>query len=75
MLNGSKHISLIVVIFLFLGMGIYYTNFSTGEIVTNISLKPNDAPTINLAGSVYAKNCASCNGANLEGQINWRQRD
>ena len=59
----------------FLGMGIYYTYFSTGEIMTNISLKPKDAPTINLGGSVYAKNCTSCHGANLEGQINWRQRD
>ena len=75
MFKGIKHISLIVVIFLFLGMGIYYTQFSTSEIVTNISLKPNDAPTVNLGGSVYAKNCASCHGANLEGQFNWRQRD
>ena len=75
MFKGIKHISLIVVIFLFLGIGIYYTQFSTSEIVTNISLKPNDAPTVNLGGSVYAKNCASCHGANLEGQFNWRQRD
>ena len=74
MFIGFKHISLIVLIF-FLGMGIYYTYFSTGEIMTNISLKPKDAPTINLGGSVYAKNCTSCHGANLEGQINWRQRD
>ena len=75
MFKGIKHISLIVVIFLFLGMGIYYTQFSTSEIVTNISLKPNDTPTINLGGSVYAKNCAACHGAKLEGQIHWRQRD
>ena len=75
MFKSIKHISLIVVIFLFLGMGIYYTQFSTSEIVINISLKPNDAPTVNLGGSVYAKNCASCHGANLEGQFNWRQRD
>ncbi|GIS16025.1 MAG: hypothetical protein CM15mP117_14570 [Alphaproteobacteria bacterium] len=75
MFKGVNHISLIVFIFLFLGMGIYYTQFSTSEIVTNISLKPNDAPTVNLGGSVYAKNCASCHGANLEGQFNWRQRD
>ena len=74
MFIGFKHISLLVLIF-FLGMGIYYTYFSTGEIMTNISLKPKDAPTINLGGSVYAKNCTSCHGANLEGQINWRQRD
>ena len=75
MFKGIKHISLIVVIFLFIGIGIYYTQFSTSEIVTNISLKPNDTPTINLGASVYAKNCASCHGANLEGQNNWRQRD
>ena len=75
MFKGIKHISLIVFILLFLGMGIYYTQFSTNEIVTNISLKPNDTPTIDLGASVYAKNCASCHGANLEGQINWRQRD
>ena len=75
MFKAIKHISLIVVIFLFLGIGIYYTQFSTSEIVTNISLKPNDTPTINLGESVYAKNCASCHGANLEGQFNWRQRD
>ena len=75
MFKGIKHISLIVVIFLFLGTGIYYTQFSSSEIVTNISLKPNDTPTIQLGESVYAKNCASCHGANLEGQINWRQRD
>ena len=75
MFKGIKHISLIVVIFLFLGMGIYYTQFSTSEIVTNISLKPNDAPTVNLGGSVYAKNCASCHGVALVGQAKWRQRD
>ena len=75
MFKGIKHISLIVVILLLLGLGLYYRQFSTSEIVTNISLKPNDAPTVNLGGSVYAKNCASCHGANLEGQFNWRQRD
>ena len=41
--------------FLFLGIGIYYTQFSTSEIVTNISLKPNDTPTINLGGLYMPK--------------------
>ena len=27
-----------------------------------------------LGEQVYAKNCASCHGAKLEGQANWRQR-
>lgn len=28
-----------------------------------------------LGEMVYAENCASCHGANLEGQPNWRQRN
>ena len=27
-----------------------------------------------LGKEVYAQNCASCHGANLKGQANWRQR-
>ena len=33
-------------------------------------------PMVVLQGSqIYQNNCASCHGANLEGQPNWRQRD
>lgn len=32
------------------------------------------AQTIAFGGSLYAKHCASCHGANLEGQPNWRHR-
>jgi len=28
-----------------------------------------------IGARVYAENCASCHGANLEGQSNWRQRN
>jgi mono/diheme cytochrome c family protein len=28
-----------------------------------------------VGARVYAENCASCHGANLEGQPNWRQRN
>jgi mono/diheme cytochrome c family protein len=28
-----------------------------------------------VGAQVYAKNCASCHGADLEGQPNWRQRN
>ena len=35
-----------------------------------------DNPQIVLNGSrIYDENCASCHGANLEGQPNWRARD
>jgi len=34
-----------------------------------------DAPDPELGARVYAQNCASCHGANLEGQPNWRARN
>jgi mono/diheme cytochrome c family protein len=34
---------------------------------------PTDAQQIALGQRVYAANCASCHGANLEGQANWQQ--
>ena len=33
-----------------------------------------DPATVALGSKVYAQHCASCHGANLEGQPNWRQR-
>jgi len=33
-----------------------------------------DAEAVGLGRKVYANQCASCHGANLEGQANWRQR-
>jgi mono/diheme cytochrome c family protein len=33
----------------------------------------NDAQLVGLGATVYAANCASCHGANLEGQPNWQQ--
>lgn len=35
---------------------------------------PNDARQVALGHSVYQKYCASCHGAKLEGQPNWRIR-
>ena len=34
-----------------------------------------DAVSVAAGQTVYADNCASCHGANLEGQENWRERD
>lgn len=33
-----------------------------------------DAKQVAAGASVYARHCASCHGANLEGQPNWRRR-
>ena len=35
---------------------------------------PRDAAKVALGKKVYAQQCASCHGANLEGQPNWRRR-
>ncbi len=35
---------------------------------------PTDAELVALGERVYAEQCASCHGANLEGQPNWQQR-
>jgi mono/diheme cytochrome c family protein len=43
----------------------------TGAVV----LRPDDAAVTALGQRIYAAHCASCHGANLEGQPNWRQRD
>ncbi|MEO3427621.1 cytochrome c [Pelagibius sp. CAU 1746] len=37
-------------------------------------MDPGDPDKVALGAQVYAANCASCHGANLEGQPNWRQR-
>ncbi|MGH7186411.1 MAG: c-type cytochrome [Pseudomonadota bacterium] len=33
-----------------------------------------DQEQVTVGGRVYAERCASCHGANLEGQPNWRER-
>ncbi len=37
-----------------------------------IRFKPNDRETVALGRTIYADNCASCHGVNLEGQPNWK---
>ncbi len=36
-------------------------------------LRPNDSAVVALGEAVYRDNCASCHGAELEGQPNWRR--
>ncbi len=37
-------------------------------------LRPDDAALVALGEKVYARACANCHGANLEGQAGWRNR-
>jgi mono/diheme cytochrome c family protein len=37
-------------------------------------MDPDDAARVAAGKRVYARHCASCHGASLEGQANWRER-
>lgn len=39
-----------------------------------VNLRPNDPELMAKGKQVYTAECASCHGANLEGQANWQQR-
>jgi len=41
---------------------------------TALSLRPDDATVVARGQRLYAEACASCHGAGLEGQPDWRQR-
>ncbi|WP_244935057.1 c-type cytochrome [Acuticoccus sediminis] len=39
-----------------------------------VALAPDDVAVVAEGAKIYAANCASCHGADLEGQPNWRER-
>ena len=39
-----------------------------------LALRPGDAKAVSRGAAIYASHCASCHGARLEGQPNWRAR-
>ncbi|MBC7204377.1 MAG: cytochrome c [Pusillimonas sp.] len=41
---------------------------------TTAYIDPSDTQLVRLGERVYATHCASCHGANREGESNWRQR-
>lgn len=45
------------------------------ETETGVQLHPDDADVVAQGKAVYGAECASCHGANLQGQPNWRQRN
>ena len=50
--------------------------FSTVSAETDrVVLRDTDPAIVALGASVYETNCASCHGADLEGQANWRSPD
>jgi S-disulfanyl-L-cysteine oxidoreductase SoxD len=42
---------------------------------SGVRLRPDDRNVLAQGAKVYAAHCAACHGANLQGQLNWRERD
>ena len=51
----------------------FYKNYMNKD--NEIRLIPNNLSLVTLGQNIYSENCASCHGAQLEGQKNWRKRD
>ena len=49
--------------------------FAEGTDGVKTTLRDDDARYVRVGEKVYAAHCASCHGAELEGQANWRKRD
>lgn len=58
-----------------LAVGLGLVGYSYFEAVNSKPLlNPGDAETVALGEAVYAEQCASCHGVNLQGQANWQER-
>ena len=69
----SKMKTIFVAIFTLFSISIFLViNFKKSE--ANIVLLSTNKSLINIGKKIYLKNCASCHGINLEGQINWMSR-
>lgn len=55
-------------------LGAAYLAFATGSAEPDRMTLRSDPETVALGTDVYAANCASCHGAKLEGQPDWRLR-
>ncbi len=58
----------LVAIYVVVGPNQYFV----GERPFQVKLLPEDTAIVQMGADIYADNCASCHGANLEGQPNWR---
>jgi mono/diheme cytochrome c family protein len=63
--------TLVIIVFLLLVVGMLTFSFLGNARITNAD--PNNPRAVALGQEVYAARCASCHGANLEGQPNWQQ--
>ncbi len=77
-MQKSRVIVIAVAVLIAVGAAAAYTLNPFGNLFGSggggAGIDPADPDKVALGAQVYAANCASCHGANLEGQPNWRQR-
>lgn len=72
---------LLITLAVFVADRLAYTGSLFGNrpiIINNIKAPPlptRDLERVALGATLYAQHCASCHGANLEGQVDWQQPD
>lgn len=71
MRNSTKSV-IVVVAVLALVIAVTVVTKRSG---TGLQADPTDSSQVALGKQVYAAQCASCHGGNLEGQPNWRERN
>jgi mono/diheme cytochrome c family protein len=71
----SRYLALLAVA-LMVGIGSMYAYqwWAKSGVEDPFVLRPDDPAVVSAGKIVYQENCASCHGANLEGEPNWRSR-
>ena len=75
-MQKSRAIVIAVAVLIAVGAAAAYTLNPFGSLFGSggAGIDAGDRDKVALGAQVYAANCASCHGADLEGQPNWRQR-
>lgn len=71
-LTVKKTIIICVISIFMLAASVFMFGSSLGN--KSAYIDPSDKQLVADGKQIYAKNCASCHGANLEGEPNWRMR-
>lgn len=71
-LTVKKTIIICVISIFMLAASVFMFGSSLGN--ESAYIDPSDKQLVADGKQIYAKNCASCHGANLEGEPNWRMR-
>lgn len=71
---NKKMVPFLAVTVILLGGFLGYQWLVVDRVEEPFVLLPDNVETVTAGKAAYNANCASCHGANLEGQANWRQR-